>query len=75
MMPDSAIRPGLAIRSRSHMATKTQEEELRSDLVDALEGFDDAEREGKGLSRQAIAMLCARVTEAFNAYGATRPLH
>ena len=54
--------------------TKTQEE-LRRDMVDALEGLDDAEREGKGLSRQAIAMLCARVTEAVNAYRATRTPH
>jgi hypothetical protein len=50
--------------------TKTQEE-LRSDMVDALEGFDDAEREGKLLSRPAIATLCANVTETVNAYKAT----
>ena len=50
--------------------TKTQEE-LRSDMVDALEASDDAEREGKMLSRPAIATLCARVTETLNAYKAT----
>ena len=58
---ESVIYPG-AIRTRSQM-TKTQEEERRSDMVDALEGFDDAEREGKMLSRSAIATLCAKVTE------------
>jgi hypothetical protein len=51
--------------------TKTQEEELRRDMVDALESIDDAEREGKLLSRPAIATLCANVTETCNAYKAT----
>jgi hypothetical protein len=50
--------------------TKTQEER-RSDMVDALEGLDDAEREGKMLSRSAIATLCAKATETSNAYKAT----
>jgi hypothetical protein len=50
--------------------TKTQEEELRRDMVDALEGIDDAEREGKLLSRPAIVTLYANVTETFNAYKA-----
>jgi hypothetical protein len=56
------------------MTTRTQEE-LWSNLVDALGGLDDAERKGKGLSRQVIAMLCARVTEAVNAHGVTRTAH
>jgi hypothetical protein len=47
------------------MTTKTQEE-LRSDMVDAVEGLDDAEREGKVLSRHAIETLCAKVTKAFD---------
>ncbi|MCP3444587.1 hypothetical protein [Bradyrhizobium sp. CCGUVB14] len=42
-------------------------EQLRSELVDALESFDDAEQEGKVLSRHAIATLCARRTETLNA--------
>jgi hypothetical protein len=42
-------------------------EQLRSELVDALESFNDAEQEGKVLSRHAIATLCARRTEAINA--------
>jgi hypothetical protein len=42
-------------------------EELRSELVDALESFDDADQEGKVLSRHAISTLCARRTEAINA--------
>jgi len=36
-------------------------------LIDALQAFEDAEREGIVLSRQAIAALCMRLTEAFNA--------
>jgi hypothetical protein len=48
------------------MTTKTHEE-LRSALVDALEGLDDAERDGIVLSREAIAALRAKVTEANNA--------
>lgn len=51
--------------SRSQMI-KTPEQ-LRSELVDALESFDDAEQEGKVLSRHAIATLCARRTETLNA--------
>jgi hypothetical protein len=42
-------------------------EQLRSELVDALGSFDDAEQEGKVLSRHAIAALCARRTAAINA--------
>jgi hypothetical protein len=49
--------------------TKTQEERRR-DMVDAVEALDDAEREGKLLSRPAIATLCANVTETFNEYKA-----
>jgi hypothetical protein len=48
--------------------TQTQEEQLLRAMVDALEGLDDAEREGKLLSRPAIAALCANATETFNAY-------
>jgi hypothetical protein len=49
---------------------KTQEER-RSDMVDALEALDDAEREGKLLSRSTIAMLYANVAETVSAYNAT----
>jgi hypothetical protein len=53
--------------------SKTQEE-LRSNMVDALEdareSIDHAEREGKLLSRRAIATLCANVTETIAAYAA-----
>jgi hypothetical protein len=65
-MEDNAIRPGRR-QGTEVMTTKTQEE-LRSDMVDALEDLDDADREGKVLSRQAIATLCAKVTKAFDAY-------
>lgn len=37
------------------------------DLIDALQAFEGAEREGIVFSRQAIAALCTRLTEAFNA--------
>jgi hypothetical protein len=55
----------MMVASNSHMI-KTPEQ-LRSELVDALESFDDAEQEGKVLSRHAIATLCARRMEAINA--------
>ena len=42
-------------------------EQLRSELVDAVESFDDAEQEGEVLSRRGVATLCARLTEAINA--------
>jgi len=48
------------------MITKTQEE-VRSDMVDAVEALDDAEREGIVLSNQATATLYAGVTETINA--------
>jgi hypothetical protein len=69
MMEDNAIRPGWR-QGIEVMTTKT-EEELRSDMVDALEGLDDAEQEGKVLSRHAIAKLCA----AFDACELTRTAH
>ena len=47
------------------MSAKTTEE-LRSILVAALEDLDDADRKGL-LSHDAIAALCTRLTEAFNA--------
>jgi hypothetical protein len=52
--------------SRSHMPAKTTEE-LWSILVDVLEDFDDADRKGEPLSRDAIAALCTRRTEAIDA--------
>jgi hypothetical protein len=60
-------------RGKGDQMDQTQEE-LRRDMVDALENarksIDHAEREGKLLSRPAIAMLCANVTETVNAYKA-----
>jgi hypothetical protein len=44
------------------MTTDTQR-----DLIDALESFEDAERAGIVLSREAVAQLCVRLTEAFYA--------
>jgi hypothetical protein len=48
------------------MTAKTTEE-LWSILVDVLEDFDDADRKGERLSRDAIAALCTRRTEAIDA--------
>jgi hypothetical protein len=39
-------------------------EELRSELVDALESLDDADQAGKMLRRDTIAMLLTRLMEA-----------
>jgi hypothetical protein len=47
-------------RIEAPMTAKT-EEERRSDMIDALEDLDDADREGKVLSRFAIAKLYAKV--------------
>ncbi len=56
------------------MTTKTQDA-LWIDLVDPLEDMDDAEQKGETLSRDAIATLVTRLTEAVNAYGVTRNAH
>jgi hypothetical protein len=48
------------------MTTKTQDT-LWSDLTDALESAEDAEREGIPLNRQATEMVWARVTAAISA--------
>jgi hypothetical protein len=47
---------------------ETQEDELWCDMVDALEGLDDAEREGKLLSRPATETLYANAMKTINAY-------
>jgi hypothetical protein len=46
-------------------------EERRSDMLDALEALNDAEREGKVLSRSTIATLYANVAATVSAYNAT----
>ncbi len=42
-------------------------EQLRSEMVDALESLDDAEQEGKMLRRDTVATLLARLMEARSA--------
>jgi hypothetical protein len=55
--------------------TAETREKLRSTLVAVVEDTDDAEQKGETLSRDAIATLVTRLTEALNANGVTRTPH
>lgn len=54
-------------REAKPTVTAKTTEELWSILVDVLEDFDEADRKGERLSRDAIAALCARRRSAIAA--------